>query len=662
MHFHSMPCDWRLHALSPHALIRLKLPSLSPQAHARPPSAQRARPAPAAPAAPAAAAESGSRQQLGPPLQLVGTAALPAHGISAAPQAQPVMAAAASFAPSADAAHGSIAVPCSLPPAAGGHFDAAGSPAAWSSSAVEQPDASCGSPLSYDAAAADLAAAAEVEYEPQPVEQNVERSGGSLLNWMRPAGRRPAAQQSFTAGSSRPAAGRRADSQASSGAAQAAHAEALQPGRSSGSVRSFLRSAKSTPAAFPRAQAAAPAVHPAAQTSQVPAAPGSSSSHHLDLCSSVANWQRQRSGGSPWEDAGQQQQLTAAGAGSLDVEARSDSLLQWRLPARAPSSRQAAAGLQQPAPPPAAPGTRPSLARIGSATLMRTLSSLKRRVLGEGGADAALHEKDERAHGMVAAAKAEEALAWQIAAVRAAPEAAGGEVAAPSWQQQPAAVQSHTQGGWPGKPLLRVEVPRPAGMETSPQPSSPESPSKGAGRLDRLRQMSERRRVWSAPLQQQQQQQVVPAIDEGSPGGEPASGSGAASPGSPAGSPGQRPPSGDQSQRPGLQALKARARTARLHSGGSMSPSAAAGDGGGSGQYSMEALEDVFGPDRDHQPASPTAALWSPAKSAGAGSASPPKVSGAVRAGSATVSWMVALAHWSLMAPLLPAPCCSSRC
>lgn len=449
--------------------------------------------------------------------------------------------------------------------------------------------------------------------------ESVERSGGSLLNWSRPPGRKPAGPHpggGSSPGSRGSSAGTRPGRTSQVADAPAAAEDEQQSSR--GGIRSFLRSAKSSPGSSARASrsgAAAPsslspAAHARSQSQLVaagsaeavlPAAAASQGgAYNSDLHSSVRNWQRQQGGDDACEASGQSFSQPGSDQCSqqegLAVDGRSDSLLQRRLPSRAGSSRQAAAGMQHAPPAAAASGASPP--RIGSASLRRTLSSFKQKLFG--GGEAAETPKQATA----AAAQQRQQGAgpdWSIGAVRAG---------VPSSQDVPgpgstAGISGGVSGGIP-----------PQDAQTSENLDSPDSPGKAAERLNRLRQMADKRRVWSAPLKAPEQadgSSSSPAADASSMAGtSAAAGSDAA-----AAAPGQRPPSGSTGPRPGLQALKARARTARL---ASSSSSVGAGQASSS-LYSMEAVDDVFGPDKP-VPSSPS----SPLKAA-PGSSSPLKVS-----------------------------------
>jgi hypothetical protein len=162
----------------------------------------------------------------------------------------------------------------------------------------------------------------------------------------------------------------------------------------------------------------------------------------------------------------------------------------------------------------------------------------------------------------------------------------------------------------------------------SKQEEQPESPNLAGDRMNRLKRLSERRRVSSAPFgafpllaadgpEQQQPQGTVAGSDDCS---------GAHSPGVTSGE--RCVEESVPEARPGLQALKARARTARSSSASTPSGTllAAAGGGGPSSQYSMAAVDDVFGPDRPVRSLS----SWSPLKAGTASESSdggsPPKV------------------------------------
>ena len=507
--------------------------------------------------------------------------------------------------------------------------------------------------LGYGSDCAGLAAAAATVAAPQPAadeeeygDQEVQRSQGSLLNWARPAHR--AAQRSFTGPPGRkpgaaappPAAAAPAGLAA---AVSAGSADGQQPARRG--ISSFLRSVKSTPASLtrPLGQASPPVASPTVAATAAPAAahlpppaaaPGlgpaaAAGANNADLFSSVRNWQRQKGGqdGSDSSDAAgeplasampfSEQQQTAATAGrdgGLEVTARSDSLLQWRLPSRAPSSRQAAAGCMQQQPgqagaPPAPAVTAPP--RLGSASFKRTLSSFKSKLFGGEATPAEQHRQQLQ--------QQPGSPGWSIAAVRVQ------EDPALPHQQQRAA-----QECGPARGRLTLLVPEPAGMaggelqdqqEREQQEQQPGSPSKSPDRLSRLRQMTERRRVMSAPAVRKQEPQQPGGFVAGSSSADQ---NGGAAPSGPRPSPFESAtagtaaadgPEGSPGPRAGLRALKARARTARI-------PSASGGSGSGGGSSSssssldsMEAVDDVFGPDQP--PLGSVAAAWSPLRTAG---------------------------------------------
>jgi hypothetical protein len=175
-------------------------------------------------------------------------------------------------------------------------------------------------------------------------------------------------------------------------------------------------------------------------------------------------------------------------------------------------------------------------------------------------------------------------------------------------------------------------------QEREQQEQQPGSPSKSPDRLSRLRQMTERRRVMSAPAVSKQEPQQPGGFVAGSSSADQ---NGGAAPSGPRPSPFESAtagtaaadgPEGSPGPRAGLRALKARARTARIPSasggsgsgGGAPPPTAGgslgAGSGGGSSSsssslYSMEAVDDVFGPDQP--PLGSVAAAWSPLRTAG---------------------------------------------
>ena len=504
-------------------------------------------------------------------------------------------------------------------------------------------------------------------------EQEVERSEGSLLNWQRPM-RRPN-QQSISG----PAGGYAAAAQAgrADGAEQQGQQQAQQhhhrqqqqqqqQASRAGSLRSLARPGKPADADLGRRGSTPAAATPAPQPTvvrrslapqalagvQPAAAPmlGALSSAGLnsDLSSSVRNWQRQRQG-SGVADGGQPGDTDSLASTSswgaapaeqeagLAVEPRSDSLLQWRLPQRpnakpsasSPAAVAAAAATAAPTLDAAAAAAASPPPRIGSASFRRALTSFKNKLGfgGELGSEAAADDgvlqklaSLQLQPGLCPAAEEQQPASpgWSIAAVRQAPEAAAGQLGTG----------------------LSVVVADPAGTlpGSSEQPQA-ESPGKGSDRLSRLKQMTERRRVWSAPtnaLRAQVQQLDLdadaasatlplpsspgPVAVELAPTVEAASGE--VSPG----------------VRPGLQALKARARTARILSSGSLGagglgppPLTAGGALGGGSLYSMEAMEAVFGPDQPVGGATvPADSLWSPIKTSGGNVASTGSSSGGV--------------------------------
>lgn len=472
--------------------------------------------------------------------------------------------------------------------------------------AASEVEASAFSYASVSSTGRSSMAAVEVDGEQQ---QSAERSGGSLLGWVLPA-RRPA-QQSFTAVASR----RPIRPSADTGAAAAS--VLASAGSRDGSVRGFARSPKlmsqpSVPRPQPTALAASAALPVLSHATSDTSAAGPA------LFGSVRNWQQQRGGGAECE--GSAPPGLASQEGGAAVEARSDSLLQWHLPPRAAShSRKAAAGSQRqqhPAaavpPAPAAPvpaAVAPNvpapsaLQRIGSASLRRTLSSFKKRVFGADGAGVAGDEQ-----GQWKAAQAEGVLKQQPGS--------------PGWlipAVHDLAPSSADAAGSTGTTL-------PA--RASKQEEQQEIPNLAGDRMNRLKRLSERRRVSSAPFgafpllaadapEQQQPQGTVAGSDDCS---------GAHSPGVTSGE--RCVEESVPEARPGLQALKARARTARSSSASAPSGTllAAAGGGGPSSQYSMAAVDDVFGPDRPVRSLS----SWSPLKAGTASESSdggsPPKV------------------------------------
>lgn len=428
----------------------------------------------------------------------------------------------------------------------------------------------------------------------------VERSGGSLLNWSRPPVRKPAGGSS--PGSRGGSAGVRPGwtPQAAEGPGASEAAVEQSSGRGGG-IRSFLRSAKSSPSSSTRGSRSSAAGGVARSQSQLaavvdaegqlPQASPAAAGYNSDLQSSVRNWQRQQGGDEAGEASGQ----SFSQQEGLAVDGRSDSLLQWRLPPRTGSGRQTSASQRHA--PPAASGTSPP--RIGSASLRRTLSNFKQKLFGGGEAPAAELPK-QAAPGAAASQQQQHGAGheWSIAAVRGQPPAS-------SSQDVPGAIRSASRPG------ISVALPS-DGTQSGEQLDSPESPGKAAERLNRLRQMADRRRVWSAPLHAPEQAASSTPDGPSGAGGMPAPATDGEAADSAAG---QRPPSGSSGPRPGLQALKARARTARLMSSGSITPGLAS-----SSLYSMEAVNDVFGPDKP-VPSSP----WSPLKATPA-SGSPPKV------------------------------------
>ena len=309
--------------------------------------------------------------------------------------------------------------------------------------------------------------------------------------------------------------------------------------------------------------------------------------------------------------------------GSLAVDGRSPSLLQWRLPPRTLSNPQAAAGLQQAVPQPQpAPsgGSLLSPSRLGG-SFKRSLSGIVRAFGGStpAAADAAPPKQPE------------EALQKQAVAVASVPAP---EPGSPAWSIA-AVRQDNVAGAEPRqepvlrRPALTIVVPPPsvgpAEGAGTPPPPSPDSPSK----LAHLRQRQRQRRVMSAPPARE-----ASPMDSGSRqplgSGGPASpgpGSGTGTP--TAGSPGPEGGAGRSPvQRPGLQALKERARTARIVRVGSAGVGEWGTDGGPSSPYSLEAVNAVFGPDRALAKRRPP--LLSPPKlpvAAAAGPGSPPKAS-----------------------------------
>ncbi|KAL4421548.1 hypothetical protein ABPG75_010839 [Micractinium tetrahymenae] len=697
----------------------LGLPSLDAegnvqhQPHARPPSAQRPKPAAAAAARPQQAAmPAASPATAGSTASMPNAAAPPA----AAPGVQPAVAQVQSLplAPSTAAAAASLAAP--LPePSAPSAMVAGRAQTVLPPAAAQDPAVACAavdaSGYSWTAAAASAggasvdasgwswtateAAAAAVEFSAPSSSASVggygglaleadgscavQRSGGSLLNWQRPA-RRPN-QLSFTGPPARGASGVGGSltSSSSPGSASlaivgrgeaaetrpAAQQQQQQQQRSKGAFRGFSLPRSAAAAAVAASAVPSPALAPrrslplqppagtALQPAEVTASSGPPGTYNADLYSSVRHWQRQQQGsgglgdgdaamsdgrgGAAWQDAG------------LAVEPRSDSLLQWHLPARRGpgSAQQAAAGASRAAPNqpaaagPAAAPQPSSPARIGSASLKRAFNTISKKFFGsEPAAPGALEQQKQRElpqqQQQQQQGSSEEpqpgSEAWSIAAVRQ--------------EQRPPQLQAAVQAAvpaaaMPARPTLSVVVPE-AGCQlegcdpSSPQQESPaaDSPDKGAARLSRLKRLSERRRVWSAPLGHQGSQEAAASSEgaqepcaaaPGGPGAEAAApqadpmpvGEAAAVTGSD-GSPGPRPV---------LQALKSRARTARaLSSGGSMlvpPPTAGGSSGGGYQPYSMEAVDDVFGPDqpvlgsRSSLAPGGGSGQWSPLKTAG---------------------------------------------
>ena len=454
-------------------------------------------------------------------------------------------------------------------------------------------------------------------------DQAVQRSDGSLLSWVRPV-RRPV-QRSFSAA-------RRGSTAASSTSGPSHDAGDAPSTATANSVHSIVRSSKLTPAVARSRPAAATADVVSTAAMAAPVASFTAGTHSADLLSSVLSW-RQRAGGSDANDASEAAAGGAANArvpsftwhqlnaGMQDaapgVAPDSESLLQWRLPTRAASSRRAAAlAIAPPCPQP--PSTSPALApaapmslhRIGSASIRRTFSSLKQKIFGADAPSEAQQAKE--AAPLQEQEQQPGSPVWSIAAVR------DGTVV-------PAALPQQQQGAEPQVMLGREPADghgpaaaQPA-MLCSPSwpPAEPESLDSTAEKLSRLKRLSELRRVSSAPitaLLRRQQQQERPAAE--SHAGQQAAG-GALTPATStvssvfeaaaaADSRGEGSPCG----RPSLQALKVRARTARLVSSSSAIPAALCDAAGSTGsQYSLEAVEDVFGPD---QPMPSVAALWSP--------------------------------------------------
>ena len=420
-------------------------------------------------------------------------------------------------------------------------------------------------------------------------------------------------------------------------------------------LRSFLRSAKSSSSQSLQAKTGSGgsaavfadegAVAPAAQGEEGRGAPP-------DLGASVRNWQlrQQPPGGSKGEtDSGQQpqqqQQQQAAQDSGLAVEARSDSLLQWRLPPQ----RTKASPTPAVAPGAASWQSLPP-ARVSSASaITRTLSEFRKRLFGgpAGREDSAGQQQQQLQHVQKQELEKESGAAtpWTIAAVRSDSHAA---VAPDASQQQPllwglGGAAAGTQGPWAG-----------GSGQDEPQP---ESPGKTSEHLSRLKLLTtDRRRVWSAPIAAAHLQAAAAEASQApallpppvgarvhspshptSTAPQPIEAGSADSAGSPEASPWPRAG--------GLHALKARARTARVLSSSSANSSslpeslppggahAAGGSahfqrgsgGGGGGEEeddnSLEALTAVFGPDRGAH-SGPVAAAWSPLKPVGSGSLS----------------------------------------
>ncbi|KAL4449554.1 hypothetical protein ABPG77_007198 [Micractinium sp. CCAP 211/92] len=552
----------------------------------------------------------------------------------------------------------------------------------------------------------------------------VERSGGSLLNWRRPARRTnqlsftgaPASRAAAAGGASTGSSSRGSSSSPSSarstvlGRAEGTEARTgdreHQQGR--GGLRSFsLSRAQSATPDFGAAAAAVPAAA-MAKCSTLPRQPhtggalqpavllaGSSApgEYNADLYSSVRNWQLQKQGSSASGDGGASAPDSWAeppGQDSkLTVEPRSESLLQWRLPGRqgagSASAQQATAGalqagLRQQGPAdPAAAAQPPSPARIGSASLKRAFKSISKKIFGTEAAASGVSDQQQQQQQQQQQREQQGSLPGQH------PGTEGWSIpAARKEQQLPEQVATPVAGAAKSAdPYLETGVPE-AGCQLdvldpgSGQPGTLAGggPGTGADRLSRLKRLSERRRVWSAPLVPQPSQDVAacseaaqepetaavssPAVtaalpgDEVTPAGEATAVSGAA-----AGSDGSPGP------RPGLQALKSRARTARTLSsaGGTLVPPPTAGGGSGGPylQYSMEAVDAVFGPDQPVLGSRPSLAsaagsgLWGPLKTAGSrgsgnlgsgnlaalfssGSSTPARTSGLLRGASGSSS------------------------
>ena len=553
--------------------------------------------------------------------------------------------------------------------------------AAAGASDVEGSAASCASMSSQGPGACSTGRSSTVAAEEGG--EPVERSEGSLLSWVRPA-RRPTQLQQSASASRR---GRSITGTASAGLAAPDLSAAAPAGRDG--VRSFKRPSKLThassashrlqPATGPSLQPAAPAAPPAAGGAAATAAPGAGAAgaYNADMYASVRNWQQRVGGSGNFEEEAADsdgagdglaagtvegrapsfswQQLNAGvpDAG-LGVEPRSDSLLQWRLPARAASSRTAAGSLaarpQPPLPPstsPAAPAATPPLPRIGSAALRRTLSSFKKRIFGAEApaADEAAVSKDavQRQHQQQQQQHETGSPGWSIAAVRE--QHGAGAAPAVQQQQQPVDPMYTEESAWGGRPsLIAAAIP-----DSPSQQQQPDSPGSTADKLNRLKRLSERRRVSSAPITAQPQRQLLqdagdglqqPLLDGLGADGPMAAPPGAAAP--EAGSSGAvGGAEGSPGARPCLQALKVRARTARIVGSPSATPAAlGAAAGSSSGLYSMEAVEDVFGPD---QPVCSPAAAWSPLKTAGSGGGSSPSKASGCRVPAAQAARLVAL-------------------
>ena len=307
---------------------------------------------------------------------------------------------------------------------------------------------SAGMPLPLDLQLPVAAGLAAIEQHEQQLQQ-VERSDGSLLTWVRPA-RSPNA--SFTSAVQAP---------------QAASAASLPLGAPPASNRAPPQlpasMGRSRPCWKVRGAEAPPNPAATSHTPAVAAAP-------QDLHVSVRAWQQQQE---------QQQLAGSVGIASEErVEASRGSLLQWRMPPRGTA--------------PAARGPPSKL--TGGPGLLQKLGSFRKKLFGleEGQAVGALQQQQQQQQpeasmcgtgtGAASEPGSPARLSWSIPAVH-------GRMRSSEAVQQAAALL-------PSAPALQ---------EQQLEEQQPASPSSILGKLRQLKarqqEAAERRRVWSAPAQ-----------------------------------------------------------------------------------------------------------------------------------------------------------------